>query len=289
MQTTHLLQQLRRQFHRWRQPNTTPPERQAFVAPAVAAFTASWLLLLLHQWPLSLFFAPALVLGCRYHELAQFRHVRRSRWAFLLVLACAVVGTLWTLSGRTWTLWQPAALLLAIGSIAAATHLYLVQRQLEVVQARESMLMAVDDDAPRWPCGGLLALLPVLFLFGCVDSLLAWRSPLALLWGIGGTGALLLQLRGHPAFPGTSVAWLLAWLAIETHATFAASGSVGDDALVTYGAVAGLTGSLAAYLLTSRRVRRTFGRGETAAHRAEPLELQFAAVGQPAAPTERAG
>jgi hypothetical protein len=289
VQTTHLIRQLRRQLHRWLPPNTTPPERPAYVAPAAAAFTASWLLLLLHQWPLSLFFAPALVLGCRYHELAQFRLVRRSRWAFLLVLASAVIGTMWTLSGRAWTLWQPVTLLLAIGSMAAAAHLFATQRRLLAVQARESLLTAVDDDAPRWSCGGLLAMLPVLFLFGCVDGLASWRTPMVLLWGIGGTGALLLQVRGHWLFPRVAIAWLLVWLALETHGTFAAEGESGDDALVTYGAVVALTGSLAAYLLLSPRVRRTFERTEVTAARAAVAALPLAAIGEPTAPVERVG
>ncbi len=243
--------------------------RPEFVRPAQALFAASTLLLLLPHRPLAAFFAPAFVFGCRYHELARLPRVRCSRWAFLLALGAAIVGGLWSCA-------EPAAgpgrllgLALACGALLVGAHLFAAQRRLHAEQQRGAWLDSPDDDAPRWACGGWLAILPVLFVVGLLSGLTTWRAPAALLWGLSGGLLLALQLRCHPWFPRLAAGWLVLWLALETCATFGSGTALDEESLASYAAVAVLTGTLLLRLLFGVRARDTF-RGPAGAHAAAP-------------------
>jgi len=254
---TNLIRAARRLAERLR-PAPDALERPEFVTPAIVAFGLSLVLLVAQSWPPSLFFAPALVLACRYYELAHFRPVRSSRLALLLAASVALTGALWALTHRSMGLEQPVTLALAGLTIAMAVHLSTTQRRLAASQAERSLLEALDDEAPLWSCGGLLAIVPVLLLVGFLTGLSSWRSPSILLWGLAAIGVLAAQLRGHRWFPRLAVAWLTCWIGIESVATFAVRGDAGDDALATYCVMATVLGSIATYLLCSSRVRRTF-------------------------------
>lgn len=252
-------------------------ERPEFAVPALAAFALALLLLLALRWPPTICFAPTLVLACRYYELARFRTVRCSRLAFLLTLVCAAACALWAFTHRS-GFEQPLTLGLALTSVALAVHLFTHQRREARLLAAQSVFVATDEDAPYWACGGLLAVMPVLLLIGCMTGLASWRSPLTLLWGLSGIVVLVAQLRSHRWFPRLATAWLMTWLGIETLGTFAAGGDARDDAIATYFVVGSALGSIATYLIWSPRVRRTFG-GERNAPTENPA---------PTTPTPRA-
>lgn len=233
-------------------------ERPEFLVPALATLGLGLALLLAQRWPLSMFFAPTFVVACRYYELARFATVRRSRLAFLLVFTCAVACALWALTHRGGGLEQPLTLALTGASVALACHLFAAQRRLAKGQITRSLLHSVDEDAPYWACGGLLAILPVLLLVGCISGLMWWRSPLILAWGLAAIGVLAAQVHSHPWFPRLAIGWLGTWLAIEIWGAFADGDDGGDDAAVVSGCVIALILSIGIYLLHSPRVRRTF-------------------------------
>jgi hypothetical protein len=236
---------------------SAPYERPEYLPPAAAALGLSLLLLLAQRWPLTMFFAPTFVLACRYYELARFRTVRCSRLAFLMTLACAAACALWVLTHRAPGVQQPLTLVLVGTSLALCVHLFTIQRQLAKSQITRSLLHTIDEDAPYWACGGMLAILPVVLLIGCISGLMWWRSPLILLWGLAGVVVLAAQLRCHPWFPRLAVAWLAVWLCIETLSMLNGGDDAGDDAAVSFTVLA-LILSMATYVLQSPRVRRTF-------------------------------
>jgi len=238
---------------------SAPYLRPEFLAPAAAALGLSLVLLLVQRWPLTMFFAPTFVLACRYYELARFATVRPSRLAFLLILSCAAACALWVLTHRSPGVEQPLTLILVGTALAMAVHLFGTQRRLAKSQISRSLLHTVDEDAPYWACGGLLAILPVVLLIGGISGLMWWRSPLLLLWGLAGVVVLAAQLRSHPWFPRLALVWLATWFAIETFSMLASGGDdAGDDAAVSFTVLA-LIVAMAIYLQHSPRVRRTFG------------------------------
>ncbi|MBL9075885.1 MAG: hypothetical protein JNL08_00190 [Planctomycetes bacterium] len=233
-------------------------ERPAYAVPALAAYAASALLLSLQAWPVSLFFAPAFVVGCRYHELSRFRRVRPSRWTVLLLGTAAAGGALWVGTHPTGGGETPLLLALTLLSIGLAVHLYRAQHQFAAQQARTELLAVVDDDEPIWACGGALALLPVLFLLALANGLAAAGGPTMLLWGLATLPLLWLQLRRHRWFPTATMVWLGLGFAIELNATLTSADDLVDDALVACSGVALLNGWLIWYLRTAPRVRSTF-------------------------------
>ncbi len=263
VEVTNSIRNLRRLAGRALPAQPATYERPEFLVPSLAALGLSILLLLTQRWPLAMFFAPTFVIACRYYELARFPTVRRSRLAFLLILTCAAACALWALTHRAGGFEQPLTLGLAGASLAIALHLFTTQRRLTKGQITQSLLHTVDEDAPYWACGGLLALLPVLLLLGCLTGLLWWRSPLILLWGLAAIGVLAAQLHSHAWFPRLAVAWLTIWLGIEIHGAFTPGSDSSDDAIVS-ACVVTLILSIATYLLQSPRVRRTFRRSAAA-------------------------
>lgn len=259
-QSTEVTQPIRRFPRLAARALPVPPAahvRPEFLAPAAIALGVSLSLLVAQRWPLTLLFAPTFVLACRYYELARFEPVRPSRLAFLLTLVGAGSCALWALTHHGSGFGQTLALVLAGATLAVALHLFTTQRRLAKSQITLGLLHAVDEDAPCWPCGGPLALLPVVLLMGCLSGLVWWRSPWMLLWGLAAVPVLAAQLRGHAWFPRLAIAWLTAWGGIEVFGAFGAGGETSDDASVSFTVLAVIV-AMAVYLRNSPRVRRTF-------------------------------
>lgn len=253
--STGALQRLR--LHRLLPPSGL--ERPEFAWPARIAFAAAVALLLAPAWPLAAFFAPAFVVGCRYHELSRFAAVRPSRWTFLLLALTVGGGTLWLVTRQASSHETPLLAAATLGAALAAAHLFAVQRRLAAAQTPTGLLLATDEDGPEWACGGLLAVLPVLFLLAFRECCAGRSSPLTLLWGAAALPLVALQLRRDARFPTLTIAWLAAGVALELGATCTAADDTFDDALAALAAVTVAAAALAGYLRLAPRVRATFG------------------------------
>lgn len=239
-------------------PDYAPPlARPHFALFEALALGTSLLLLLAPTWPLFLGFVPMFLLACRYHELAYYSAVRRSRWLLLLVLVTASATVAWTIGHPS----GPTAILVhvtfAVVLLAAGSHIWSTQQRLARAGGRHVQVDGGDEEAPLWFCGGLLAAMPTLFVLGFVSGFLSWRSPLFLAWGIAALPLLVLQLRCHPAFPRAAIAWLVAFFVMEVVLTLPASETQEDDLFVT-AAIGFVVVPLAIYLEFHPRVRRTF-------------------------------
>lgn len=235
--------------------------RPQFVRPAAAAACIGGGLLLAPIWPMFVFAAPMLVMACRYYELARFERVRASRWLMLLVLVCTGGAVLWTFDHDFGGMLLPLQLAVDVAFAAAGTHLWLTQRRLRSSQLRRSLTYRGDEDfEPIWVFGGMLALLPILFLIGFTTSLASWRHPAVLLWGCAGLGLLALQVHAHRWFPRLAILWLVLQIWIEARSSLQADGEGGDEGWLSGGTLV-VIATLAAYLEFHPRVRGTFLRG----------------------------
>ncbi|MEO6596961.1 MAG: hypothetical protein ABIP94_19620 [Planctomycetota bacterium] len=236
-------------------------ERPQFVRPAAVASASCLVIALANAWPSAVFLAPAAVIGCRYYELACFRTVHRSTLLPLLVLLSTCASFLWTLEHQREGLVVSLELAMNIGWLALTGHLCFVQHRLH----QERGLQPAEE-APQWAFGGLLAIMPVIFLVAFVNGLVEWRSSLTLLCGLCGLGVLWLQGRRHILFPRLSMLWLGLWLFADAVGAAAAKPSSTDDdwsdgPLITYAGLLLMAGLLCAYLEFNPRVRRTFVAG----------------------------
>ena len=231
-------------------------QRPAYLRHAAACLAASFAFLLAPSLALAVYFAPALLLAIRYHELAQQRAVRTSTWLLGLTTVCSAASAYWAIEHHGGALELILYLALASALLAEGCHLWSSQRHHQRSSRRRARTR-VYDDQPRWACGGLLAALPVLFLLGLYGALLSWRSPLVLAWGFCAVPLLVLQLRTHPLFPKLAIAWLVAFLVIEVACTLPNGASEGDDLFLAATLVL-LTAPVGLYLAFHPRVRRTF-------------------------------
>lgn len=231
--------------------------RPHFARPALAAACIGVGLMLAPVWPLFLFAPPTLVIACRYYELARFAPVRPSRWLFLLVLVAAGASILWTLDHNCHGMQLPLQLGIVGGFVAAGAHLWRTQLRLRDGQMRLALPGADDDLEPRWVFGGMLALLPILFLWGFAAALATWRNPAALLSGFAALGLLALQVHAHRWFPRLAILWLMLQLWIEARSGLPDDTASGDGELLSgINLLAVLC--LSAYLEFHPRARRTF-------------------------------
>lgn len=232
-------------------------ERPQFVLPAAVAFASCLVFLFTDTWPSTFFLVPAAVLGCRYYELARYRAVHRSGLLFVLILLCSFASILWTMEHRLGEI-LPLELALAGAWLGLGACLFFVQSRLQ--QGRGSHVLPYPYECePCWAFGGFLAILPVIFLVGFGNGLVAWRSPLTMLWGLCGVALLVLQVRRHGLFPRLTLAWLVLWLFDETIGVSSSTDSDWNDGpLIAYCAVLLMVVLLGTYLEFSPRVRRTF-------------------------------
>lgn len=233
-------------------------ERPVYTLHVLACIVASVLFLLPASWASSVYFVPAVVLACRYHELAWYREVRVSYWLLTLITMCAMVSVWWTIEHHTGTFELALQLAMAVTVFGAGVHLWTTQRRFA-----DRFDRRIDDDhRPRWAGGGFLAGMPALFVLGLYGGLVSWRTPIVLLWGLSAIPLLALQLRTHPMFPRLAIAWLLAFFGIDVICLAPNNETQGDD-LFLAASILLVVLPLAGYLEFHPRVRRTF--------RAEPM------------------
>ena len=258
--------------------------RPVYVRHAVAWAIASLLFLLAPRLAMTLYFAPAVVLACRYHELAHHRTVRTSKWTFFAIALCAVISVIWMMDQHLRPLEMTLHLALATAVVCAGFHLRSTQQQLAADQEPSARVHGEDDYQPMWACGGLLAGMPVLLLLAAYGGALSWRTPLVLLWGLCALPLLVLQLRTHPAFPRLAILWLAAFFVSEVVCLPASSANSGDD-LFLAAAILFFVVPLAGYLAFHPRVKQTFRRAAApladALAAKEPGALGSAAAHEP--------
>jgi hypothetical protein len=233
--------------------------RPEFWWPSASAATAALVFLVAPGFAFLPLFPPAVLLAFRYHELAHFRAVHRSRWLWIATLLGVGIAVLWSCEHRAGSVDQVIHLGLAASVAGAAWRLRHHQLTLHGKQPRMPSLLAGHGDSlePMWACAGPLGVLPAIFLWGLWSGLAGWRSPLTLAWGLLAAGLLVMQCRRHPLFPRACIAWLGLFLAIEARPTLTAS--EGDDwFLATMVAMLAVGGGV--YLECHPRPRRTFRR-----------------------------